>query len=123
MSATQTKKILVVCSQAPSKGNLAREALDAAFAVAAFEQSVCIYFSGEGVWQLLAAQQTNLTTGKAINSSWKAASLYDIVKLYVSDEELAKRNINADELIEGISVINANDVSDIMTDQDLVLSF
>jgi tRNA 2-thiouridine synthesizing protein C len=120
---TQTKNILVVCSQAPSKGNLAREALDAAFAVAAFEQSVCIYFSGEGVWQLLATQQKNLTTGKAINSSWKAASLYDIVNLYVSGEELAKRNINADELIEGISVINAKDVNDIMTKQDLVLSF
>ncbi len=113
MSLTQTKNILVVCSQAPSKGNLAREALDAAFAVAAFEQSVCIYFSGEGVWQLLATQQKNLTTGKAIN----------IVNLYVSGEELAKRNINADELIEGISVINAKDVNDIMTKQDLVLSF
>ena len=123
MSAPQTKNILVVCSQAPSRGNLAREALDAAFAVAAFEQSVSIYFSGEGVWQLLATQQTNLTTGKAINSSWKAASLYDIVNLYVSSEELAKRNINTDELIEGISVINAKDVNDIMTDQDLVLSF
>ena len=123
MTGSQNKRILVVCSQAPNRGNLAREALDTAFAVAAFEQSVCIYFSGEGVWQLLAAQQTNLTAGKAINSSWKAASLYDIVKLYVSDEELAKRNINADELIEGISVINPNDVNDIMADQDLVLSF
>jgi|TARA_B110000977_G_scaffold50648_1_gene68796 tRNA 2-thiouridine synthesizing protein C len=123
MTGSQNKRILVVCSQAPNRGNLAREALDTAFAVAAFEQSVCIYFSGEGVWQLLAAQQTNLTTGKAINSSWKAASLYDIVKLYVSAEELAKRNINADELIEGISVINPNDVNDIMADQDLVLSF
>jgi tRNA 2-thiouridine synthesizing protein C len=123
MTATQTKKILVVCSQAPSRGNLAREALDTAFAVAAFEQSVCVYFSGEGVWQLLAVEQTNLITGKAINSSWQAASLYEINKLYVTAEELAKRQINADELIEGISVISAKDVNNIMTNQDLVLSF
>jgi tRNA 2-thiouridine synthesizing protein C len=123
MTATQTKKILVVCSQAPSRGNLAREALDTAFAVAAFEQSVSVYFSGEGVWQLLAAEQTNLITGKAINSSWQAASLYEINKLYVTAEELAKRQINADELIEGISVISAKDINNIMTNQDLVLSF
>ncbi|MFQ3322437.1 MAG: tRNA 2-thiouridine synthesizing protein C [Pseudomonadales bacterium] len=123
MTATQTKKILVVCSQAPAKGNLAREALDTAFAVAAFDQSVCVYFSGEGVWQLLAAEQTNLTTGKAINSSWNAASLYEIDKLYVTAEELAKRCINADELIAGISIISAKEVNEIMTAQDLVLSF
>lgn len=122
MAATQTKKILVVCSQAPNRGNLAREALDTAFAAAAFEQSVSVYFSGEGLWQLLATEQTNLTTGKAVNSSWQAASLYEINKLYVAEEELAKRLINADELIEGISVISAKDVNNIMSNQDLVLS-
>ncbi|MFT4997984.1 MAG: tRNA 2-thiouridine synthesizing protein C [Chitinophagales bacterium] len=123
MAAIQTKKILVVCSQPPAKGNLAREALDAAFAIAAFEQSVTVYFSGESIWQLLAAEQTNLTTGKAINSSWKAASLYEIDELYVTAEELAKRCINAEELIEGISIISAKKVNAIMNAQDLVLSF
>jgi sulfur relay (sulfurtransferase) DsrF/TusC family protein len=72
---------------------------------------------------LLAAQQINLTTGKAINNSWQAASLYEINKLYVSAEELIKRSINANELIEGIKVISAEEVSNIMTKQDLVLSF
>jgi tRNA 2-thiouridine synthesizing protein C len=123
MTSTQTKNILIVCSYAPNTGNLAKEALDATFALAAFDQSVCVYFSGEGIWQLLAAQQINLTTGKAINNSWQAASLYEINKLYVSAEELIKRSINANELIEGIKVISAEEVSNIMTKQDLVLSF
>ena len=117
-----TKQVFMVCSAHPQQGYLAREALDATFAFAAFEQKVSVLFSGAGVWQVAKKALANPLTNKTISQSWQAAELYDIDKLYVNAADLAQHNLTADDLLPSIDVLSHEDVSQVMATADAIVS-
>ncbi len=120
---SDANKILFVCSQSPGQGNLAREALDACFATAAFEQTVSVYFYGDAVWQLLKGQGNNPSTGKNISQSWQAAELYDITGLYVCQQSAAQRGLTSQDLIDSVTLIPTAQAQALMASQHSILSF
>lgn len=84
------KETLVVVRRSPYGSSLARSALDAALALAAFDQPVKLLFLGEGVLQLVPEQDTQGTGAKNVSKLLASLPLYDIETVY-SDMASAQR--------------------------------
>jgi len=84
------KSTLVVIRHSPYGSTLGRTALDAALAMAAFEQPVEVLFMGDGVLQLLPAQASEAIGLKSVGKLLGSLPLYEIASAYV-DADAAKR--------------------------------
>ncbi len=117
------KSFLIVCRRAPYGSSYAREALDAALAAAAFDQSVAMLFLGDGVAQLLAAQHGERIGQKTHDKQLSALPLYDIETLYVDAEALQARQLNAADLILPVQSLSVPEISALLAKHDVVLEF
>lgn len=117
------KKFLYVNRKAPYGTIYALESLEVVLIAAAFEQDVSVAFLGDGVYQLAKGQNTKAIGMKNFSPTFRALEDYDINKLYVEKEALEKRGLTADDLVVPVEVVDAQRMAEIMTDQDVVLSF
>ena len=81
------KHILVVIRQAPFYSS-ARESIDLALALAAFELPISLLFTEQGVW-CLSAQNSAQVEHKPLDKMLAALGLYDIEKVFVGEQDLA----------------------------------
>lgn len=118
------KKILLVSRQAPYGKSTAREAIDMALAAAVYDQHIEVLFMDDGVFQLLKHQQSQQVDQKNISAVLSALSLYDIENIYVHQESLKARAINADDLVlSDLQFLDSNAVGNLLNLQDQILSF
>ena len=134
---TAQKKILYVNRKPPHGTVYAQESLDVALIGAAFDQNVSLAFFDDGVYQLLAGQDTNETGLKNFAATYRALGDYDIHSIYVESESMKKRGLTIDDLLEityideddndskkpCIQLIDSEELRDIINEQDIVLSF
>lgn len=119
-----SKKILFISRHAPYGSSLARDALDALLASAAYDQSLALLLMDDGVMQLLAGQNADLIDQKNFASVLPVLELYDVEQIYVHSESLLKRGIEKDELIDlPLTLLNSNEVADLISSQQQILSF
>lgn len=90
MADTQRKRQLVVIRHSPYGSSLARAALDAALAAAAFDQPVDLLFMGDGVLQLLPDQQSEGLGVKNIGRLLASLPLYGIEQVYADADAVAR---------------------------------
>lgn len=116
------KSLLLVFRRGPYGKGLTRAGYDVALAAAAFEQPVSLLFMDDAVWQLLPGQSAGRIEAKSIESTLASLSLYDIESLYVEAHSLAARGLSPDELVEGVTPLDAAQVRKLIdtTDQALV---
>ena len=74
---------LVVVRHTPYGSSLGRAALDAALAMAAFDQPVDILFMGDGVLHLLPGQDSRAIGVKNIGKLLASMPLYEVASVYV----------------------------------------
>ena len=132
------KKFLYVNRRAPYGTIYALESLEVVLIGAAFDQDVSLLFADDGVFQIKKDQDTNQGSGfKNFSSTYKALGDYDVNKLYVEKESLEERGLTVDDLMEltyededddyaekdSIRFVSRAELSDIMDQQDVVLSF
>ncbi len=118
------KKILFISRHAPYGSSIAKEALDAILAASAYNQDLSLLFMDDGVFQLLKNQITNDIRQKSFSSLLPVLSLYEIENIYVHYESLKKRQIEyGDLVIESAQLIDSNAVSNLLAQQDQLLSF
>ena len=101
---------LITLSHAPYGSQDAKEALDVALVLAAFEQQPALLFIDEGILQLLPnsqARSSHSHIGKIIS----ALEMYEINELWVEQESLDYFGIMVDELSQPVKVINRAQVS------------
>lgn len=118
-----TKNILVLQTQAPYGTSLARDGLDYVLTSAAYDQNITIVFMNDGIWQLLPNQKPNSIQQKSQISAIEVLSLYDVDELYVCEEDLKKRQVDADCLPQGISIMNRESIRSLMNTQDSIIRF
>lgn len=115
--------VLLVTRRAPYGGTLARSALDAALAGAAFDRAPTLLFLGDGVLQLLPGQDAadigTRTHGRVLES----LPLYDIDTLYVDGEALARHGIDSGALPAGARVLDDAGLRGLMNNHDHILGF
>ncbi|BAZ94328.1 hypothetical protein TspCOW1_07070 [Thiohalobacter sp. COW1] len=131
------KKFMYVNRKAPYGTIYALESLEVVLIGAAFDQDVSLAFLDDGVYQLAKGQDTKDIGMKNFSPIYKVLGDYDINKLYVEKESLEARGLSLDDLQEityededddweekpSIRVVSADELRDLMDEQDVVLSF
>ena len=132
-----TKKFMYLNRKAPYGTVYALESLEVVLIAAAFEQDVSLAFIDDGVYQIVDGQKTDGIGMKNFSSTDRALGDYDINKLYVSKESLDERGLSEDDLMPlvyededddwaekpSVFVVSNAELSKIMSDQDVCLSF
>ena len=118
-----TKKFLYVNRRAPYGTIYALESLEVVLIGAAFEQDVSLAFIGDGVYQLTKGQNTKGIEMKNFSPTFSALEDYDVTKLYVEQEALQARGLTETDLVVPVEVVSAQRMTEIMEEQDVILSF
>lgn len=117
------KKFLYVNRKAPYGTIYALESLEVVLIAAAFDQDVSLAFLDDGVYQIVKGQQTKGIDVKNFSPTYRALEGYDIEKLYVDKESMEARGLTEDDFLVDVKVLSATEMADLMTTQDVVLSF
>ena len=132
-----TKKFLYLNRRAPYGTIYALESLEVVLIGAAFEQEVSLAFTDDGVYQLIAGQDTDGVGMKNFSRTYKALGDFEVNKLYVETEALAERGLTLDDLMPityedenedyaekpSIILVDRAEMARIIAGQDVVLSF
>ena len=132
-----TKKFMYLNRKASYGTVYALESLEVVLIAAAFEQDVSLAFIDDGVYQIVKDQDSAGIGMKNFSKTYRALGDYDINQLYVSAESLAERGLNAEDLMDlvyededddwaekpSIKVVSNAELTKIMSEQDVCLSF
>jgi tRNA 2-thiouridine synthesizing protein C len=117
------KKMGIILSHAPYGNNLAHEALDVILTASAYDQDITIFFTGDGVFQLLSGQESRAAEQKSIEKKLMAFEMYDIHQVFVCKESLNKRQLAEKDLSISVNVIEREELSKLIHQQNTLLSF
>ncbi len=131
------KKFLYVNRRAPYGTIYALESLEVVLIGAAFDQDVSLAFLDDGVYQIVKGQDTKGIGMKNFSPTFRALGDFEVTKLYVEKEALEERGLTADDLMDityededddwaekpSIQIISRSEMTDVMADQDVILSF
>ena len=131
------KKFCYVNRRAPYGTIYALESLEVVLITAAFDQDISLVFADDGVYQLTKAQNTDDIGMKNFSKTYAALGDYDIKKIYVEKESLEERGLTVADLQalkyededddwaekDSLFVVGREELSTLMDEQDVVLSF
>ena len=131
------KKFMYINRKAPYGTIYALESLEVVLIGAAFDQDVSLAFFDDGVYQLAKGQKTEGLGMKNFSPTFNALGDYDVNKIYVEKESLDARGLTIDDLMplkyededddwaekDSIRVISSAELSKLLEEQDVVLSF
>lgn len=118
------KKLLFISRHAPYGSSLAKDAIDAMLAASAYGQDLSLLFMDDGVFQLLAKQESSDIQQKNFASMLSALSFYDLDKIYVHSESMESRQIIKNDLtIDNVQIIDSEAICNLLAQQDQLLSF
>ena len=129
MEGGVVKKFLYVNRRAPHGTIYAQESLEVALIGAAFEQDVSMLFLDDGVFEVRKGQNTVTAGVKNFSPTYRALPMYDVEKLFVERESMETRGMTEDDLIDlgdedvTIQVIGSAQVTELMEQQDVILTF
>ncbi|MGI0116431.1 sulfurtransferase complex subunit TusC [Zooshikella sp. RANM57] len=117
------KKIAVIITQPPYQSIAGKEGLDLALVAATFEQSVSLFFIGDGVWQLVKDQQPELINQKNISASFGALELYGIEDIYTDVSALKNYNLIEQDLVITTQVMALDKLGTVIASHDIIINF
>ena len=116
------KRFMYVNRRAPYGTIYALECLEVVLVAAAFDQDVSVVFVDDGVCQLKKYQDTTGIGMKNFSKTYRALDDYDVEKIYVEKESLEARGLTAEDLVIPVEVLAADELREIMAQQDVVIS-
>ena len=116
------KRFMYVNRRAPHGTIYALECLEVVLVTAAFNQDVSVVFMDDGIYQLKKNQDTTGIGMKNFSRTYGALDDYNVEKIYVEKESLDARGLTADDLVIPVEVMAANELREIMAQQDVVIS-
>mgnify|MGYP000701743461 CR=1 FL=1 len=121
---TNTQKTLaLINSKAPYGSSAGKDALDIALIFGSFEQTVSLFFQGDGIWQLISEQDGSIISVKDYLKTFAAFEFYDIENIYVCAASLTERNVSIDFHIDTVQVLNQAMFAHKLTSHDHILRF
>ncbi|WP_116364174.1 sulfurtransferase complex subunit TusC [Parahaliea mediterranea] len=121
--STPTPRLLLVTRSAPYGASLARSALDTALAAAAFDRAPGLLFLGEGVLQLLPAQDAAASQTRNHGKVLDSLPLYDVSQLYVDATALTHYGLQAMALPAAAQLVDAAAIRALLEGCEQILSF
>lgn len=119
----KVKKFMFVNRKAPYGTVYALEGLEVVLIAAAFDQDVAMVFLDDGVYELVKGQNTKAIEVKNFSPTYRALEGYDIEMLYVERESLEARGLTEANLVVPVDVLDSAQLSALMAEQDVVISF
>ena len=116
------KRFMYVNRRAPYGTIYALECLEVVLIAAAFDQDVSVVFVDDGVCQLKKNQDTAEIGMKNFSKTSGALDDYDVEKIYVEKESLDTRGLTEDDLVIPVQVLAADQLREVMAQQDVVIS-
>lgn len=131
------KKFMYLNRKSPYGTVYALESLEVVLIAAAFDQDVSLAFVDDGVFQIAKGMDTKGIGHKNFSPTYNALGDYDINKIYVSKESLEERGLSKEDLMDlkyededddwaekdSIRIVDADELAELMEDQDVILSF
>jgi tRNA 2-thiouridine synthesizing protein C len=117
------KKFMYVNRKSPYGTIYALESLEVVLIGAAFDQDVSVAFIDDGVYQLKKGQDTKSIEMKNFSPTYRALEMYDVEKLYVDKESMEARGLTTDDLLVPVEILDQTQMSELMEEQDVILSF
>lgn len=118
-----TKKVLILCRNAPYGTSTSREAIDVALAGAVFEQNISILFLDDGVYQLLNDQQSDAIMQKNQTKLLDSLEMYDIEQLYAEYDSLENRGLHAENIHSATTILDSTETSAFISSHQVILSY
>lgn len=137
MSDPVVKRFMYINRRAPYGTIYSVEGLEVVLIGAAFDQTVCMAFIDDGVYQLKKNQDTSALEIKNFSPAYRALGDYDVNKLYVERESLEARGLRPEDLMEltyededddwaeksSIKIVGREELSSLIAEQDVILNF
>ncbi|MCB1845977.1 MAG: sulfurtransferase complex subunit TusC [Halieaceae bacterium] len=118
-----TRSTLAVIRHAPYGSSLARAAIDVSLANAAFDQPVELLFMGDGVLQLLPAQDAAALGRKNLARLLASLPLYGIEQVYVDAESAARYRVDLAQSPVAAVPLEATALRALLREHDQLLGF
>jgi len=115
------KQILYIQRRSPLAGAGAYESLEGAILARVFDQNVTVLFMDDGVYQLCKIDTHQLGT-RNVNKLCASLGLYEIEQVYVSAKSLEQRGLLTKDLSIAAKVIPAEEISSLISRQEIVIS-
>jgi len=121
---TENKKSFLIINRKPPYGtSAARDALDVALTTSVFEQPLSLLYTDDGVFQLLPNHNPEAISQKNLSANLAMLEMYDIDQLYVSQRALSERGIDPQAIQLKVTLLNDEQIADLIRSHDHVLSF
>ena len=116
------KNFLFVMRSSPHEGTIVRESLDMLMSAAAFDQPVRVLFMDDGVFLLKSGQRPETLGLKPIVPLFEALEIYDVEGLWVEEESLLERGLQASGLCLPARTLCRVDIPGFIAAADIVVS-
>lgn len=134
---SESKNFMFLNRRAPYGTIYAWETLEVVLIAAAFEQNVSLMFADDGVYQLVKGSDPSGIGMKNFMPTFRTLGDYEVRHMYVDQASLEARGLTLDDLIEVewedweteesvdniVEVVDAEKVSELMDQNDVVFSF
>ncbi len=119
------KRVAFVFATAPHGSSAGREGLDALLATSALSDEIGVFFTGDGVFQILAGQQPAEILARDYISTFKLLALYDIENCWLCADSLRERGLNPDasEFVMKAEMLGSAQLRDTLNQYDVILRF
>ena len=129
--SSNSKRFTYVCRRPPYGTIYAQEALDLILTGAAFDQQVSVAFIDDGVYQLTRDQKPSILKMKHFTRAFAALGDFEIKQIFVENESLQQRALNAGDLLSipnedgenAVQIVDAEWLSKCMEKSDVILQF
>ena len=117
------KKITIIFRKGPHDNPSGREGLDLALLSASYEQSVCLIFTADGLFNLIQGQSPELAGCKDYIATFKALPLYDIDTVLVCKDSMAEFGLTQQDLLIPATICNNSCIKQQLQHADQVWVF
>jgi tRNA 2-thiouridine synthesizing protein C len=112
--------ISIVITTAPHGSDAASQALDAALACAAFDQTVTVIFQDDGIWQLLPQPIDSPLGDKSLLAQFKLMELYGVTAVHICADSLQRAGIRTEQLALPVQAMTRGEIANILASQSQV---
>jgi len=117
------KDLAILNASAPFGNNNYRESLDMLLANASYDRPVGLFFTGDGVFQLLKQTDASLTGNKDISKTYGLLAMYDIEEVFVSHQSLTQRQLTVEQLCIDVQMLDDEQWFSTLSNYNQVISF
>ncbi|NAZ96922.1 sulfurtransferase complex subunit TusC [Vibrio toranzoniae] len=117
------RKLAFIFNSFPHSTAAGREGLDALLSASAYSEDISVFFVGDGVTQLLKAQQPDEVLSRDYISAFKLMDLYDIEQVYVCQRSLCQFGLSTDNLLIDVTAVEADELTQKLTQCQQILTF